>query len=409
MANLTPRERIAKARINLLTEHPFFGCIAMRMVPREATGDLAKAVPALAVDIYGNLIYNPQWVKKQDSETLKAAVAHEVLHLALKHLERKGTRDARTFNIATDAQVNYILSGSFSIPRSWVQIPEMEGKSAEETYDWLIRNAKFKNNPGKFGTSFDVHYYGSRKQRSGGKSGKKGKGTQNQQSPFKTPGQRPFDPERAVKEAYNFAKQQGNVPAGIERAFKDLLNPVMDWKEILRRFLVSIIPHDFTYTYPSKKSYSVGYYMPKIVREKIELVIAVDSSGSISDKEYAEFLTEIYALTRQFDSLKAWLLICDCELKDVKEINENFDPYSVHGRGYGGTSSLPVYDWIKKEKMNNIKVLIYFTDGWIDIPQENKPFPTLWIITPNGREDEVKEMKNAIVIKMPKRKGEDPY
>jgi len=407
LAKLTPREKIAKARINLLTEHPFFGCIAMRMVPREATGDLAKAVPALAVDIYGNLIYNPQWVAKQDSETLKAGVAHELLHLALKHLERKGSRIPNTFNITTDAQVNYILSRSFSLPKNWVHIPEMEGKSAEETYDWLIRNAKFKKNSNAFGTSFDVHYYGSRQKSKGG--GNSSTGNSFQTSPFKSKGQQPFDAERAVKEAYNFAKQQGNVPAGIERAFKDLLNPVMDWKEILRRFLVSIIPHDFTYTYPSKKSYSVGYYMPKILREKIELVIAVDSSGSISDKEYAEFLTEIYALTRQFDSLKAWLIICDCEIKDVKEINENFDPYSVHGRGYGGTSSLPVYDWIEKEKMNNIKVLIYFTDGWIDIPNKNKPFPTLWIITPNGREDEVKHMKNSIVIKMPKRKGEDPY
>ncbi|RLC87256.1 MAG: hypothetical protein DRJ03_06415 [Chloroflexi bacterium] len=404
MAKLTPREKIAKARINLLTEHPFFGCIAMRMVPREATGELAKAIPALAVDIYGNLIYNPKWVAQADSEKLKCGIAHEVLHLALEHLQRKGSRNPRTFNIATDAQVNYILSGSFHIPNNWVRIPEMEGKSAEETYDWLIRNAKFQKNPHAFGRSFDVHYYGSKqKTQGGGKSGKQG--TFKGSSPFRAPGQQPFDAKRAVVEAHNFAKQQGNVPAGIERVFGDLLNPVMDWKEILRRFLVSIIPHDFTYTYPAKKSYSVGYYMPKIVRERVELVIGVDTSGSISDEEYAEFLTEIYALTRQFDALRAWLCICDCELKDVFEIDENFDPYSIKGRGYGGTSSLPVYDWIKKEKMNNIKVLIYFTDGYIDIPQEEKPFPTLWIITANGREDTVKQMKNAIVIKMPKRRG----
>lgn len=66
--------------------------------------------------------------------------------------------------------------------------------------------------------------------------------------------------------------------------------------------------------------------MPYVKRENIELCIGVDSSGSISDTEYAEFLTEIYSMCRQFESLTATVIVCDAAVQEVEEITENFDP-----------------------------------------------------------------------------------
>ena len=397
---LNPRERIAKARINLLTDYPFFGSLAMQLLPREVPKDSPIKVPTMAVDLYGNLMYNPEFVKKLDDRTLKVAIAHECMHIAMRHLERLGSRRPFLWNVATDATINEVLDEAFGVPKDWVLIPEMSKKSAEEIYDWLLMKAK--EGKGSFGSSWDTHIYGRRRGQGQGGSNKNGK-TPIQDSPFKLPGQKPLDPTRMVREAYNFAKRQGNVPAGIKRLFKDILEPVMNWKDILRKFIVSTLPHDFTYLRPSKRSYSAGFYMPRVVRETVDIIIGVDSSGSISDREYAEFLTEVYGMVKQFENLRATLLVCDTEISEVKEIDNNFDPYSVEGRGYGGTSSLPVYKWIEENKNNNIKLLVYFTDGWIDIPREEKPFHTLWIITPNGRTDEVERMSNATVIQIPRR------
>lgn len=414
--NLSPRERIAKARINLLTDYPFFGNLAMKLIPRELTPEEVAQyqVPAMGVDVYGNLVYNPEWVAKQTDTTLKCAVAHEVMHVVLKHLERLGTRDKQLWNIATDAVINHILSHTFNIPSNWVQLKEAKGKSAEELYDILLKNAKFYKGEGGF-TSWDTHFFGGDTEEKGGEpkaggqldasGGKEGKG----ESPFYQPGQQKFDATRAVREAYNFAKTQGKVPAGIERMFADILNPQLDWRDILRKFIVDVIPHDFSYTRPHKKSFSVGYYMPMIKKESIEIVIAVDTSGSISEREYAEFLSEIYAMVKQFESLRATLILCDAEVQDVYEIDETFDPFSIKGHGYGGTDARPVYKYIM-ENMNwsNVKLLVYFSDGYITIPEEEYPFPTLWVITSQGRTDEVEKMKNAIVVQMPRNHvGED--
>jgi len=408
--NLTPREKIAKARINLLTDYPFFGNIAMKLVPREVSDQEAKifGIETMAVDMYGNLIYNPHWIAEQTDTIMKCGIAHEVMHVTLKHLVRKGTRDPKIWNIAVDAAVNEVLSHTFRIPDQWVRIQQMAQKCAEEIYDWIIKNAKIYKMPA--GGGFDSHIFGNDEGEASGKN-QQGGSRGNSNSPFFKQGQQPFDTARAVREAYNFAKSQGKLPAGIDRLFADILNPQLDWKDVLRKFIVQVIPHDFSYTRPSKKSYSAGFYMPMVKRESIELVIGVDSSGSISEDEYAEFLSEIYAMCKQFESLKATVIICDAAVQEVMEIDENFDPYCVKGRGYGGTDSQPVYDYIEREMSpNNVKLLVYFTDGYINIPNKDYVFPTLWIVTKNGRTDEVDKMKNATVIQIPKNGSErDDY
>jgi len=406
--NLTPREMIAKARINLLTDFPFFGNIAMKLVPREVSDAEAKAfgIKTMAVDQYGNLIYNPHWVSDQTDTVMKCGVSHEVMHVVLKHLVRIGTRDPNIWNIAVDAAVNEVLSHTFHIPDQWVRIQQMAQKCAEEIYDWIIKNAKTYKMPASGG--FDSHIFGQDEGEAGGDSDKgnqqgQGGGQGNKNSPFYQQGQQPFDTARAVREAYNFAKSQGKLPAGIDRLFADILNPQLDWKDVLRKFIVQVIPHDFSYTRPSKKSYSAGFYMPMVKRESIELVIGVDSSGSILEEEYAEFLSEIYSMCKQFESLKATVIVCDAAVQEVMEIDENFDPYCVKGRGYGGTDSRPVYKYIEENMSpQNVKLLVYFTDGYINIPDGEYPFQTLWIVTKNGKTDEVDKMKGAVVIQIPK-------
>ena len=111
----------------------------------------------------------------------------------------------------------------------------------------------------------------------------------------------------------------------------------------------------------------------------------------------------IYSMCKQFESLKATVIVCDAAVQEVMEIDENFDPYCVKGRGYGGTDSRPVYKYIEENMSpQNVKLLVYFTDGYINIPDGEYPFQTLWIVTKNGKTDEVDKMKGAVVIQIPK-------
>jgi predicted metal-dependent peptidase len=184
----------------------------------------------MAVDQFGNLMYYPPWVLAQTDTVMKCGIAHEVMHVVLMHLKRLGTRDQHIWNIAVDAAVNEVLSKTFQIPDAWVRIQKMAGKASEEIYDWILRNASTYKCPASGG--FDSHIFGKDNgDSSGDKDGK-------EQSPFYQKGQTPVDVARAVKEAYDFAKQQGKLPAGIDRMFADILNPILDWKDILRKYIV---------------------------------------------------------------------------------------------------------------------------------------------------------------------------
>ncbi len=403
----TPRERISKARIKLLDRFPFFGSIAMKMVIHEMTPEEVEQTgcTTAGVDIYGNLFYNPAWIDEIDDEFVLFTMAHEVLHLCMKHPERLGGRQHEIWNLAVDATVNNTLSETWRIPDGLVDMPNMKGKCGEEIYDFLIKDLTPKTQ-NKYGKSIDFHIWdakGGRNNSGQGNTSKQGNIGTEGNSPFKIDGQLPFDEVRAIKDAYDLAKGQGKLPAGMERIFGDILAPKLNWKDQLRKYLVNILPCDYTYTRPSKKSYSTGFYMPTVTRESIELAIGIDTSGSVSNEEYMEFLSEIMGICSQFDSVKATIIPCDADVTDVYEVNEHFDPTIIKSRGYGGTLSEPVYKWLENNiGQENVKLLIYFTDGFIDPPKEAPSYHTLWVITKNGSTEAVERMDNATVIQMPK-------
>jgi len=405
--NMTPREKVIQARISLLRLMPFWGTMAMHLTPIELTKEDAQKVfgrqePTMGVDIYGNCPYCDEFVAGLSQEDLMMVIAHETMHLALQHLTRIGSRNPKLWNVATDEAINNLLKHEMRIWKGALCSAQFEEKSAEEIYDELLQDTTIDNvYGGNCPDSFDAHFY---EEPDG-----------DDQSPFKGEGQEGIDAPRMIKDAASFAKSQGKMPAGMARLFKELLDPKMNWKELLQKYMMSVLPQDWTYTKPSKRAQAAGFYMPSIVKETVEIIIGVDSSGSISDHEYQQFLSEIFAMTRAVNNLRATVLICDAEISQVVEIDNSFDPgMDIEGRGYGGTSCLPVFDWIHNEKSENIKLLVYLTDGYIDEPIEmtyQTGFPVLWIVTPRGSVDFLKKnLGNQTVIQMKGTvQGEEDY
>jgi predicted metal-dependent peptidase len=392
--NLSAEDRIRKVRISFLRENPFFANISLYLNLIETKN---MPMPTMGIDYEGNLYFDPDYVKSLTFSELKGVIAHETMHLALFHLLRKGSRDKELWNVSTDLSINQILQEQdFRLPSGVLLSDEFQGMCAEEIYDKLYRTAKkvevnvdgqgnvtIGNMSGK---QFDKHFYPKKGENGNGGSGKgkdyKGKGEDD--SPLSEREIKKLEDEwkKRVVESETMAKQMGKMPAGLERMIGILLEPKINWKALLYRYITNEIPCDMSYSRPSKRSESVGVYLPYVIKENIEIAIAIDSSGSIGTEEITEFMSEIMSISRSFGSINMTVIVCDAKVHDVFDIRNGFDPKDIKVRGGGGTSATPIVKFLEENKPS-VKLWIYFTDGYTELDGEN-PFKSLWVISKNG-------------------------
>jgi len=141
---------------------------------------------------------------------------------------------------------------------------------------------------------------------------------------------------------------------------------------------------DFSYSRPSRRE--GDYLRPALRSHQLELVVAVDISGSIKDDEIREFMDEIDALKGQVRA-RVTLLGCDAHL--CPSAPWFFEPWEEFCRpeemkGGGGTSFVPVFDWIEHWG-GHPDLLVYFTDAQGEFPQREPYYPVLWLIKGQGK------------------------
>lgn len=123
------------------------------------------------------------------------------------------------------------------------------------------------------------------------------------------------------------------------------------------------------------------WYFPSKQKVKgLSCVVCIDSSGSMGEKELQKALTELWGLSQQFKAIKFWITCCDTELSEpfIVTTSTKKDLLNIKLKGGGGTSFVPVFDWIKKENINP-DCLIYFTDLYGDFPNIKPLYQTYWI------------------------------
>jgi len=368
------KDKIAKARIQLLSDHPFFGYFALYLKPIEG------GVPTIGVDDRGNLYYNPAFLKQVRIAHLKSIIAHEVLHIALMHPLRVKGRDRIIWNIACDLVVNEILRDNrFELPSNAVMPRhfgiDVRDKTAEAVYEELRKKLK------KAEISISVSEYEEKyKTDDHSKWSGKGRGKAKPESEIRKI-------ERSIKrrlaEAYQYAKTRGKTPYGLERIIEDVLYPKLPWRAILWNFITRHIVTDYTYIRPSKKSVSAGVYLPSVKRENLNLLVAIDTSGSISPKELNEFAAEIIGIARSFEHVRLHVVTCDAEIHDKFDLTEKTAhrllKMKVHGGG--GTDFRPVFEYAKGI---DASALIYLTDGYGIFPNK-ETIKTIWVVSKGGQ------------------------
>ena len=383
------REMLVTARVGMLLRASFFGNLATRLKLVNADEWCATA----ATD-GRNFYYNTRFIKMLRPKEIEFLFGHEVLHCVYDHFGRRGDRDPQLFNIANDYAVNGDLKkhrvGEFITSVPCLYDSKFEGKSSEEIYDYLYENAEKININDLIDRLLDDHMDGDDGE--GGGSGQedgegKGKGRPRLSQAEK-------DKIRdEIKEAMLSAAQTcdaGNLPMGVKRLIQDLTEPKMNWRELLRMQLESTIKSDYTWLRSSRKGWHVDAVMPGMkTTDAIDIAVAIDMSGSISDKQGRDFLSEIRGIMEAFDSYKIHVFTFDTECYNSQiYTSDNLDLIEDYElKGGGGTDFEAIFNYMKAEDIEP-KKLVVFTDGY---PFGSWGDPnycdTVWIIHGNKTPD----------------------
>jgi predicted metal-dependent peptidase len=360
------RERLVTARIGLLLRHSFFGNLATRLTLINADEWCATA----ATDGQ-KFYYNSRFIMMLKTKEVEFLVAHEVLHVVYDHMGRRGDRDPQIWNIADDYCVNADLKrhkiGQFITTVPCLYEQKYDGKSAEEVYDDLMKNVKKISMDDLIDQLLDDHLDSEDGDGEGdgedGTGNKKGKGRPQLSDEEKERIRQ--EVKQAIINASSTA-EAGSLPAGVERLIRQATDPVMPWRELIQTNLTSAIRTDYSWMRPSRRGWHMDAIMPGMTPgEEIDVVVAIDMSGSISDKQAQQFLGEIGGMMDSFDGYKVHVFCFDTEVYNPQDFNsENMDGIDTYEpTGGGGTDFDAIFEYLKK--VGNVpKRLICFTDGY---------------------------------------------
>lgn len=367
------RERLISARIGLLLRHSFFGNLATRLKLINAD-DWCSTAATDGLNFY----YNSRFVMMLKPKEVEFLVGHEVLHVVYDHMGRRGTRDPQLWNIADDYAVNADLKrhkiGQFITTVPCLYEHKYDGKAAEEIYDDLMQNVQKISIDDLIDQMIDDHMdsEGDGESEADGEGEGEGEGDGDKKGKGKRPSMSPEERERVrqeVKQAIINAAQSadaGSLPKGVERLIKQVTDPIMPWRELIQTNLTSAIRTDFSWMRPSRRGWDMDAIMPGMTPgEEIDVTVAVDMSGSISNKQAQAFLGEIGGMMDAFDGYRVRVFCFDTKIyNDQTFTSENLDTIeSYEPAGGGGTDFDAIFDHLKA--VGEVpKRLIVFTDGY---------------------------------------------
>ena len=356
------RERLVGARIGLLLRHSFFGNLATRMKLVNADEWCSTA----ATD-GRTFYYNSRFIMMLKPKEVEFLVGHEVLHVVYDHMGRRGDRDPQIWNIADDYAVNADLKrhkvGQFITTVPCLYESKYDGKPAEEIYDDLMKNVQKISIEDLVDQMIDDHMDGE------GEEGKEGDGEDKGKGRPKMSQEEKDRIRQEVKQAIIQAAQSaeaGTLPKGVERLIRDATEPVMPWRELIQTNLTSAIRNDYSWMRPSRRSWHMDAIMPGMTPgEEIDVVVSLDMSGSISDKQATAFLGEIAGMMNSFDGYKVHVFCFDTSTYNPQDFDsENMDSIEEYEpQGGGGTDFDCIFDYLKENAIEP-KRLIVFTDGY---------------------------------------------
>lgn len=352
METKTIEDGLRHAKIELMTKSVFLSTICLRL-----KHSFSDAIPTAGTNGL-SIIYNPKFFAELSAPERTGLLAHEVWHVAFNHLSRVGSRDKRTWNMAGDYVINLMLSEEgYQIPKGGLLDQRFKSMSTEEVYK-IIEEEDDDDQAGGSDFFEDLLEASTPKEQ-------------------KEIADKVTDIIiQAQVQSKLSGKEVGEIPDEISRAIDELINPKLPWDQLLTRFLTSMIKEDYTWAKPNKRFFP-QHYLPSQNSPTIgDIVVAIDTSGSVSDKDLREMLSEIQDIREVYrpDSLK--IIDCDWEIHNVFDVDKHDNILDLKFTGGGGTSFHPVIDYCDTHQP---QVLIYFTDLYAVQLTEEPAYPIMWI------------------------------
>jgi len=344
---------LSKAKIRLMTkpDSVFFTTICFSLKHL-----FDYSVPTAATN--GKYIkFNPDFFMKLDEEERVFLILHEAMHCAYVHMVRRGARDHYLFNCACDYVINLqLVERGFRMPACGLLDHAYKGMGAEEVYEILIKNPPPPKN--EMGGDIEESC------------------------------EEPVELEKEIKDILIRAAIQskvasdkpGTIPGEIQIFLDRLLNPKMPWNRILQKYLQTFAKNDYSFRKPNRR-YFPTHHLPSLYSETLmNIAIAIDTSGSVSDTDFLRFVTETNSILKMMKPEKITLVQFDTEIKSVDVIRNIHELMRVKFTGRGGTYINPLLDWANENKP---QLLLVFTDGGFYFYTTETKVKTLWLINDN--------------------------
>lgn len=389
--------KLTAARAWLIIDRPFLGALALRLPLIEADPQWCHTTATDAKSLY----YNRDYIESLTFEQTKFALAHEALHCALSHFARREHRHKRRWDIACDLAINppLVADGLQPAPGAIV----MDGfvdMAAEEIYPYIQENSEQEPH--------DQHIYDQDQQSNPQSHGAKPKDEQGRhaEADADEPPRKGGDPEhqgaaqppplsaterealaqqwqQRLAGAAQQAMQAGKFGGSVARLVEHLLQPQLPWRMLLARYLTSMARNDYNFLRPSRREGDA--ILPGLRSSHVELVVVLDTSGSVGNDEMQEFLSEANAIKGQVGA-RITLHACDETLApDGPWVFEPWEelrlPESLQGGG--GTRFAPAFDWVARLDRQP-DLLVYFTDAKGEFPRQEPSYPVLWLVKGKG-------------------------
>lgn len=390
-------ERISQARTKLVARLPFFGHLALKLRPRLCKEGDAVDTAAVAPD--GTLVVNEKFLDTLSDTELCFVLAHEVMHPAMLYFERMSTRIPKLWNVAHDFAINLLIKqmsdANIKVLDSALQDDKYRDWSAEEIYDDILKDAVMvqicQDGQGQ------GQGQGQQGQGQGQGKQKPGKGQGGGRNPLNDPlfgdarpdlaesddGKKAAQGDKgaanrintdwkisivAAAQKHEKQKGRGSLPSGLMRLIEEFTDPKVDWREQLAKWVgENGRRQDYTYAKPSRRSESVGQYLPSLKKYGVsDITVFVDTSGSIGDTQLKEGLAEIQGVCDDL-GIGVRALVIDADVHDDVKVE---DAYELQQKlsGGGGSDFRPGFERLQEEGYEG--VVIAFTDGDIAIPMD---------------------------------------
>ena len=370
------RTKLDKALVTITTESSliFWAGLSVQ-VPKVITED----IPTAATD--GEKVYfNPNYIVSLPNNQIIFLILHELLHIIRGDVIRVGNRDKEDWNIAADAVENDMLKqlGGKVEPIKEGIYPEgelapLKGQSSEWNYEWIRKN----KNKLSIKSSHDILLKNPKIQRN--------------------PSEHKNKIKRMVQAAVQIAKKKegkdglGSLPSELKDWIIKLTSPKVDWRTVLHEFIGTAVKQDWSWNRPHTSILlSTGCIAPTIIKNpKIaNIAVLLDSSGSVNDKDLAQFWDEITGMSGIIEKLTIAHFTVGIDAIYTYDFNVDTIESIIPTERYQGGTSIPIAleDLMQKVETNEIdspEVIIILSDMESLMPEEELSIPIFWAVLGN--------------------------